>query len=154
MGHNGHDTALHRIRILPSRCAAASRRNAGLSPYRRRCRRWSTCATRARHASWVGFLKNRQLEQGEQWFSAPLGEAVCPECIADEALREFVEGNLDSRECSFCRVHVILRGISTGRASVGCPRYGARRPRACPDRPDGALYGMLRRMNSSKRGTV
>jgi hypothetical protein len=50
----------------------------------------------------VGFLKDRQLERDEMWFSAPLGKAVCPDCIADEALREFVVGNLDSTECSFC----------------------------------------------------
>jgi RES domain/HEPN/RES N-terminal domain 1 len=50
----------------------------------------------------VGFLKNRQLEQDEMWFSAPLCEAVCPGCIADEALRQFVTGNLNSTDCSFC----------------------------------------------------
>jgi hypothetical protein len=36
------------------------------------------------------------------WFSAPLGYAVCPECVADSALREFIAGNLDATECSFC----------------------------------------------------
>jgi hypothetical protein len=50
----------------------------------------------------VGFLKNRQLEQDEMWFSAPFGHAVCSDCIADSALREFVGSNLDSVECSFC----------------------------------------------------
>ncbi len=55
-----------------------------------------------RHAICVGFLKNRQLEQDEMWFSAPLGEAVCTDCIADESLCEFVAGNLNSTECSFC----------------------------------------------------
>jgi len=50
----------------------------------------------------VGFLKNRQLEQDEAWYSAPLGYAVCPECVADAALRDFVAANVDSTECSFC----------------------------------------------------
>jgi hypothetical protein len=36
------------------------------------------------------------------WFSAPLGYAVCPDCVADETLSEFVAGNLNATECSFC----------------------------------------------------
>lgn len=50
----------------------------------------------------MGWAKNRQLEQDEAWFSAPVAEAVCPDCIADPALREFVESNLDATVCSFC----------------------------------------------------
>jgi hypothetical protein len=51
----------------------------------------------------VGFLKNRQLEQDDMWFSAPFGYAVCSDCVSDPALREFVACNLGSTECSFCR---------------------------------------------------
>ncbi len=36
------------------------------------------------------------------WFSAPLDYAVCPNCIADEALRKAAAGNLNATECSFC----------------------------------------------------
>jgi len=50
----------------------------------------------------MGFLKNRQIDQEEMWFSAPFAGAVCAGCVADEALSHFVAGNLDSTECSFC----------------------------------------------------
>jgi Zn ribbon nucleic-acid-binding protein len=50
----------------------------------------------------MGFFKERALEQSEAGFSAPYGGAVCADCVADEALKEFVNENVSSEKCSFC----------------------------------------------------
>ncbi len=53
----------------------------------------------------MGGAKERWLEQGDHGHSLDLGQnflGVCPECIADEALRRFVGGNGPIERCHFC----------------------------------------------------
>ena len=72
----------------------------------------------------VGFLKNLQIEQQEMGFSAPLGYAVCDECVADYAIRELILSEVSTCDCSFCGrsdpepiaadTHDVLVFMSTG----------------------------------------
>lgn len=53
----------------------------------------------------MGFLKERQFEQGELGYSLdPAQEhlGVCPDCVADDGLQRFVAGNGPIEGCHFC----------------------------------------------------
>jgi hypothetical protein len=60
------------------------------------------CSGPTRHPLPVGFYKNLQIEQQEMGFSAPLGYSVCDACLADDAIREFIQSEASACECSFC----------------------------------------------------
>ncbi len=50
----------------------------------------------------VGYWSERQIWEWELGFSAPENRAVCGECVADPALKEFVESRAAHPRCDFC----------------------------------------------------
>lgn len=50
----------------------------------------------------MGYWKERQVWEGDLGFSAPAGSAVCAECVADSALKAFVESRAANPRCDFC----------------------------------------------------
>lgn len=51
----------------------------------------------------MGFFKERELEQSELGFSAPIGYYVCDQCVDDYALEALIREAATELECSFCK---------------------------------------------------